>query len=255
MRIWRSLGLVALAAAMLTPLARAQSDEEKKEETRRQRIRKELVEKLDKRLQEFRNEMIEEIDRAVARRSAGGGERTTRPQPGAGDRPLLGVTLKPLSEGARTLLDLPEGVGVMVDEVREGSAAEKAGIQKGDILLAWNGETIHGPEDLGRLVKGAKPGDKVKLTVLHRGAKQDLEATLGSAPGAAEPTPEAEGDEGKTGPREGEGLEDFLERVLKDGEKDGEKKEEGERPTTPFSFGGDPKQLEDLMKQFFGGDP
>ncbi|MBI4615823.1 MAG: PDZ domain-containing protein, partial [Planctomycetes bacterium] len=26
-------------------------------------------------------------------------------------------------------------------------------------------------------------------------------------------------------------------------------------PTTPFSFGGDPKQLEDLMKQFFGGDP
>ena len=100
--------VVALAAlVMVAPSALAQD-----REGDRNRMREELIERLDRRIEKLRADLIEEIDRRLDRAP----RRLDRPEraPRALDRrrPMLGITLAPLSEGARTLLDLPDGVGV-----------------------------------------------------------------------------------------------------------------------------------------------
>ncbi len=60
--------------------------------------------------------------------------------------------------------------GVAVEAVSEGTSAEEAGIQAGDVLLAWNGEELTGGRKLSELLAEAEPDETVKIT-LQRGDK------------------------------------------------------------------------------------
>jgi serine protease Do len=67
---------------------------------------------------------------------------------------------------------------VLVRGVEEGSPAEKAGIEAGDIITRFDGKPIEKPADLPRAVGNTKPGSQVALTVFRRGATQDLKVTV-----------------------------------------------------------------------------
>jgi type II secretory pathway component PulC len=98
--------------------------------------------------------------------------------PKAGPRPWLGIQPEELSDELRSQLDIEEGVGLLVTDVREGSPALQAGLKKNDILLKIDGKPVKGEETLAKFMKSAKVGQEATLTVLRKGKEQTLKVTL-----------------------------------------------------------------------------
>jgi len=71
----------------------------------------------------------------------------------------------------------PEG-GARVSEVVHDSPAEKAGLQAGDIIVVFDGQTIRGPVGLTKQIHERKPGDTVRVDVLRDGKVKTLEVEL-----------------------------------------------------------------------------
>lgn len=67
--------------------------------------------------------------------------------------------------------------GAVVEEVRAGSAAEKAGIRKGDVITAFDGEKVRGVRHLTRLVTETPEGRTVNASVLRDGKQVDVAVT------------------------------------------------------------------------------
>lgn len=93
-------------------------------------------------------------------------------------RGWLGVRMQPLTEGLAERLKLPEPRGALVADVVEGSPAEKAGIQRGDVIVEWNGRTVNDINDLRFLVAATKVGSTVKVGVYRNGAKVELSVSV-----------------------------------------------------------------------------
>ena len=70
-------------------------------------------------------------------------------------------------------------VGVRLDGAREGSPAAEAGIQKGDVVVAFNGMPIKTIYDYVNALKLAKAGQTVDVVVERDGKRVTLQATLG----------------------------------------------------------------------------
>lgn len=67
--------------------------------------------------------------------------------------------------------------GAIVEEVREGSAAEKAGIRKGDVIAEFDGERVRGVRHLTRLVSETPEGRSVTAVVERDGKRLDVTVT------------------------------------------------------------------------------
>lgn len=93
-------------------------------------------------------------------------------------RGMLGVNIQNLTDETAKALDLTDTAGVLVSNVRPGSAGEKAGLKRGDIITAINGEKMADSNVLRNKIAGTLPGTEVKLTVLRDGSSQELTATL-----------------------------------------------------------------------------
>lgn len=116
-------------------------------------------------------------------------------------RGMLGVNIQNITPETAQALDLKEVSGVLVSNVRSGSAAEKAGVKRGDIITAINGEKVDDGNVLRNKIAGTLPGTEIKITVLREGQPLDLNVTLdefetenaanqtpsGAAPNTAEP--------------------------------------------------------------------
>jgi serine protease Do len=72
-----------------------------------------------------------------------------------------------------------EGDGAKIMEVSKGSAAEKAGLKKGDIITKIDEEKITGPEPLSDMIAFKKPTDEVKVTYKRDGKQSTVKAILG----------------------------------------------------------------------------
>lgn len=75
-----------------------------------------------------------------------------------------------------------KGDGVKVQDVSEGSGAEKAGIKSGDVILKSGDRDISGLLELQNSLVGLEPGDKVELLVERSAKKEKIEVTLGNRP-------------------------------------------------------------------------
>jgi serine protease Do len=69
-------------------------------------------------------------------------------------------------------------LGAKINEVSEGSPAEKAGLKKDDIITNVNDTKITGPKDLYEAIGKFKPADKVEISILKNGAKTKLMVEL-----------------------------------------------------------------------------
>lgn len=93
-------------------------------------------------------------------------------------RGMLGVNIQNITEDTAKALELKDSTGVLVSNVRPASAAEKAGVKRGDIITAINGEKIEDSNVLRNKVAGTLPGNPIKLTIVRDGKTQELTATL-----------------------------------------------------------------------------
>jgi Do/DeqQ family serine protease len=93
-------------------------------------------------------------------------------------RGMLGIGIQNLSEDTAQALGLKDTSGVLVSDVRKGSAAEKAGFKRTDVITAINGEKIEDSNVLRNKVAGTLPGTEIRVTVLRDGSPHELTATL-----------------------------------------------------------------------------
>jgi serine protease Do len=84
------------------------------------------------------------------------------------ERGYLGVHIQSLTPELAKAFNLPdESSGVLVGEVNANTAAAKAGIREGDIIVEFNGKKVSDSRNLQLMVAQTAPGTKVTLRVLH----------------------------------------------------------------------------------------
>ena len=70
-----------------------------------------------------------------------------------------------------------EAAGVLIENVMEGTPAARAGLQKGDIAVEFDGERTRSARQFTRLVRETPPGRAVKMTVVRGGARRTIDVT------------------------------------------------------------------------------
>jgi serine protease Do len=93
---------------------------------------------------------------------------------------FLGVGVAEVTSERAKALNLKEETGVEVTRVDEDSPASKAGLQRGDVILEYNGQRVDGIEQLQRLIRETPPGRSVKMAIGRNGGTQTLTAVVGS---------------------------------------------------------------------------
>ena len=93
-------------------------------------------------------------------------------------RGYLGVGIEGISRQKADALDLDRPVGALVNRVEPGGAAERAGIQVGDVILKVNDEPIEVFSDLPPLVGAIRPGEEVQIEISRWGERETLAVVL-----------------------------------------------------------------------------
>lgn len=100
-------------------------------------------------------------------------------------RALLGVTMQEIDSKKADELKLSAPEGVYIVEVMKGSAADKAGLKAGDVLIAVGSVSVKSMAEVQAQVASYRPGDKAKVTVIRDGQKFTYEVTFLSSDDAA----------------------------------------------------------------------
>jgi S1-C subfamily serine protease len=113
------------------------------------------------------------------------------------DHAFLGIDAQPITEQLLKLFNFPTDRGLLIQDVRAGSAAAKAGLRPGastvvvegesyqldgDIIVAADGKRVTTFEQLRDLIARKKPGDKVTLQIYRDGKKKSVVVKLGRQP-------------------------------------------------------------------------
>ncbi|WP_246333246.1 DegQ family serine endoprotease [Stenotrophomonas tumulicola] len=93
-------------------------------------------------------------------------------------RGQLGAVVQQIDSLNAQALGLPDSRGALVNEVVEGSAAAKAGVQVGDVIRSVNGTAVNSFSDLPPLIGALPPGSKVRIGLVRDGKERELGATL-----------------------------------------------------------------------------
>lgn len=97
---------------------------------------------------------------------------------GTVQRAVLGISMINNSEKVMEEMKLSSSEGVYIGEVVNGGAAQKAGVNKGDILLSINGEKMKSASEVQEIINRFRPGEKISLGILRGKDEKTLEATL-----------------------------------------------------------------------------
>ncbi len=99
---------------------------------------------------------------------------------GSVQRGFLGITLTGdgISDTAADYYGLPDTNGAIVQGVTEDEPADRAGIEKGDIIRKVNGKVVRNNRDLIRRISSYRPGDKVELEIFRDGKSLTKTALL-----------------------------------------------------------------------------
>jgi serine protease Do len=90
----------------------------------------------------------------------------------------LGAVVQSLNSAMAKSFGLSSNQGALLSDINSGSAAEKAGLKPGDIVLAINGSSITDSGDLVSRLYTNHPGDVITLTILRNGVQSDVPVTL-----------------------------------------------------------------------------
>ena len=93
-------------------------------------------------------------------------------------RSQLGVTVQTVSADMAANLGLKQPGGVIVSSVSPGSAADHAGLKRGDVITSFNGQPVHDMNALRNRVAETTPGTTAQLVIVRDGAEQHVSAKL-----------------------------------------------------------------------------
>ena len=94
-------------------------------------------------------------------------------------RGQLGVAVQAVTADIAASLGMREARGVIVSSVVPGSAAARAGLERGDVITAVNGQEVNEPNVLRNLVAATQPGTEVTLKVVRGGQEREVRVALG----------------------------------------------------------------------------
>lgn len=106
----------------------------------------------------------------------------------ASNRPYLGVRVQLVTPRLASYYNLvdPNGqllnTGELVTEVLQGTPAEQAGLQPGDVIVGVDNQQIDSQNTLGDVLANHNAGDKVTMTIIRAGKQGTVQVTLGKAP-------------------------------------------------------------------------
>ena len=92
-------------------------------------------------------------------------------------RSFLGVMLQDITPLLKQKLNLGTDIGALVSDIFPGGPAEKAGLQRGDAIISFDGKTIRNSHDLPQIVAATPIGKKVELVVARKEKHLTLYAT------------------------------------------------------------------------------
>jgi predicted metalloprotease with PDZ domain len=109
-------------------------------------------------------------------------------------RGWLGVTLQDLSQELRSQFGIPAGVtGVVVSDVLPDTPAQRAGLERGDVITAMDGEAVVSVVSFRNRIAAADPETRVTLQLVRGGRERRVQVVLGAqetAPGEDTAAPE-----------------------------------------------------------------
>jgi serine protease Do len=93
-------------------------------------------------------------------------------------RGKLGVVIQNVDQGLADSFGLPQPEGALVSSIEKGGAAERGGVEPGDVILELNGEPVNQSTELPAVIAGLAPGTTVKLEVWRNHARHELSVKL-----------------------------------------------------------------------------
>jgi serine protease Do len=100
-------------------------------------------------------------------------------------RGYLGVSIQEVDPDMAKAFGLPHGGGALIGDVTSNTPAAQAGLERGDVVLELNGQTVNGPDELSVRVSQLAPGSLAHLKIFRNGQLKDVEVTLGAYPETA----------------------------------------------------------------------
>ncbi|MBB6599735.1 DegQ family serine endoprotease [Luteimonas sp. MC1825] len=94
-------------------------------------------------------------------------------------RGQIGVQVQQITTDAASGLGLPDTLGALVADVVPGGPAEKAGLERGDVIREIDGTRVIQSSDLPPIVGAKAPGSRATLKVWRDGRSRDVTVTLG----------------------------------------------------------------------------
>ena len=91
-------------------------------------------------------------------------------------RPYIGISGREISSVYASYYGISKGIYVI--DIVEGSGADKAGIKRGDIIVAIAGKDVESIRDLDKIKEAYKPGDTVHVTIDRSGRRMSLSLTF-----------------------------------------------------------------------------
>lgn len=101
---------------------------------------------------------------------------------GSVQRGWLGVQIQPVEKDIAESLGLADAAGALVIAPQDGSPGQKAGIRKGDVVTAVNGEPVKDPKDLARRIAAVQPGTTVDVSIWRDGKSETVKVEIGTLP-------------------------------------------------------------------------
>ena len=105
------------------------------------------------------------------------------------DKAALGIRIQALTEDLKEAFGADGSQGVLVSQVITGSAASKAGLKAGDVVIAIADESITSVSDVHGALENYKPGEMLSLSVLRNRQKESFQVVLGTASSTSFVTP------------------------------------------------------------------
>jgi serine protease Do len=97
-------------------------------------------------------------------------------------RGYLGVLIQEVTPSLAKAFNVPPGKGALIGDVTPDGPAAKAGLQKGDVIEALNGQTVDSINNLRLQIASMAPGTVAHLKVLRSGQEREVAVTLGELP-------------------------------------------------------------------------
>ncbi|MBR0567544.1 DegQ family serine endoprotease [Azoarcus sp. L1K30] len=93
-------------------------------------------------------------------------------------RGRLGIAIQGVDKDLAQSFGLPDARGALIASVEPGSAADKASLKPGDVILGVDGNRVGDSADLPRIIGDLRPGTRIKLDVWRDGKNREIAAVL-----------------------------------------------------------------------------